>query len=591
MSPTAAAQGRCGGDSRLGAPLAAADSAAYRAVEVPQAQLLMDFIQAAPVLGNQYRDDRVLRTFLERTLPRSVHAATDGDLDELGAHAASAWAEARARMPCEPTLTQWDAWGNRIDRIEPTPVWQRGAAISARYGLVAAGHETQHGVHARVDQFARVYLHHVASEFYTCPLAMSDGAATALKASGNQRLVERALPHLLARDAATLWLSGQWMTETAGGSDVGNTQTIARRGEDGRWRLHGRKWFTSAVIGEMALALARPDGAEEGTGGLALFYLETHDADGRWNGIRIDRLKDKLGTRELPTAEIHLEGTLAEPVGELAHGVRLIAPMLNVTRTWNAVCALATMRRCLALAFDYAHRRQVFGRSLIEQPLHRATLAALQAEFEAAFQLVFFVAELLGRVESGATHVEDRLLLRVLTPLAKLWTGKLAVRIASETCEAFGGAGYIENSGIPQLLRDAQVYSIWEGTTNVLALDLQRALGATGIDSLIRAAETMLAQAGGDRHDVGPVLAQARNWVAARAGDQAALGAGARGLALTLARSFAAALLARHAAWVEHSRGDTRSQIALAIFAGHGLSRLDAPAMDAAAALVDNRDP
>ena len=551
----------------------------------------MDFIQAAPLLGNQFRDDRVLRSYLERALPGAIRAAIEGDLDELGAHADGAWTEARARPPSEPSLTQWDAWGERIDRIESTPVWQRGAALSARYGLVAAGHETTHGEYARIDQFARVYLHHIASEFYTCPLAMSDGAATVLKASGNASLIERAIPHLLSRDAATVWLSGQWMTETVGGSDVGDTQMIARRGDDGRWCLHGRKWFTSAVIGEMALTLARPEGAGEGAGALALFYLETHDANGRWNGIQIDRLKDKLGTCELPTAEIHLDGTLAEPVGELARGVRLIAPMLNITRTWNAVCALATMRRCLALAFDYAQRREVFGRALIEQPLHRMTLASMQAHFEAAFHLTFFIAGLLGKSETGSASRGERALLRVLTPLAKLWTAKLAVGIASETCEAFGGAGYIENTGIPQLLRDAQVYSIWEGTTNVLALDVVRALGADGFDGIVRAADALLVDAGGDEHGVRATLVAARSWLDLHANRRDALEAGARGFAFTLARSFAAATLARHANWATRAHGDPRAHAALRLCAAHGLSRLVDPAMDAVTALVDNRIP
>ena len=173
---------------------------------------------------------------------------------------------------------------------------------------------------------------------------MTDGAATALKASANGALIERALPRLTSRDPAQFWLSGQWMTELMGGSDVGNTGTEARPAGNGRYRLHGRKWFTSAVIGEMALTLARPQGAGEGADALALFYLETHDDEGRWNGIRIDRLKDKLGTRELATAEIQLDGALATPVSGLVRGVRLITPMLNVTRTWNAVGALATRR-------------------------------------------------------------------------------------------------------------------------------------------------------------------------------------------------------------------------------------------------------
>ncbi len=532
------------------------------------------FVQPAPTLANQYHDDRALQEHLARVLPPQVQQAIADDLAALGAHAAEAWMAARANVPQSPQLTQWDAFGRRIDRIDKTPAWRQGAGFAARYGLVAAGHEPAHGVHARTDQFARVYLHHVASEFYTCPLAMSDGAATALSASGNAALAARALPHLLSRDATSLWLSGQWMTETSGGSDVGHTQTVARRDPQGQWRLDGRKWFTSAVVGEMALTLARPEGAAANADALALFYVETRDADGNWNGIRIDRLKDKLGTRELPTAEIHLDGTLAQPVGELAHGVRLIAPMLNVTRTWNAVCALATMRRCLALANAYATVRHAFGRPLAEQPLHRATLKSIGAEFEAAFHFVFHVVALLGRVERGDATDRDKALLRVLTPLAKLWTGRLAVRIASEACEAFGGAGYIENTGMPLLLRDAQVFPIWEGTTNVLSLDVLRALSASGIDMLVDEAGALLAEAGGDPHGVRATLDAARRWHAAASANRDALEAGARGLALTLARAFAAATLARHAAWTAQTRNDASATQSLARFASHGLARL-----------------
>ncbi|HEX6832433.1 MAG TPA: acyl-CoA dehydrogenase family protein, partial [Rudaea sp.] len=430
----------------------------------------MPFTQAAPVLSNQYLDDRVLRSYLRRVLPPGVLHAIEGDLTDLGDHAAAAWMQARSRGPGEPNLIHWNAWGDRIDRIELTPVWQAAQPIAARYGLVAAGHETIHGVSARVHQFALVYLFHCASEFYTCPLAMTDGAATALKAAGNQRLIDRALPHYLSRDPAEFWISGQWMTENTGGSDVSGTETAARE-ENGRWRLYGRKWFTSAINAQTALALARPDGAPAGSDGLALFYLEPQKSDGRWRGIELDRLKDKLGTRELPTAEIHLKGAPAELVGEARNGVRAIAPMLNVTRTWNAVGALATMRRGIALARDYANRRIVFGKPLADHPLHQDTLGGLQAEFEAAFHLTFFVTELLGRVQAGQADEAQQNLLRLLTPLAKLWTGKLAVTIASEVCECFGGAGYLEDSGIPQLLRDAQVWSIWEGTSNVQALD------------------------------------------------------------------------------------------------------------------------
>ncbi|MGH8123402.1 MAG: acyl-CoA dehydrogenase family protein, partial [Rudaea sp.] len=303
------------------------------------------------------------------------------------------------------------------------------------------------------------------------------------------------------------------------------------------------------------------------------FYIETRDAKGRWQNITLDRLKDKLGTRELPTAEIHLDGTPAQLVGEARHGVRMIAPMLNVTRSWNAVCAIATMRRALALARDYAQRRHAFDRALAEQPLHRTTLANLQARFEAAFHLTFYVVELLGLAQTGAASEGQRNQLRLLTPLVKLWTGKLAVTIASEACECLGGAGYLEDTGLPQLLRDAQIYSIWEGTTNVLALDFLRALrGAGGAQTLLDAQAVLQAQVKADAVIACAKSAQERatqfaTRLQALAGDRDALEAHARDLALGFARSFALSLLAHHADWALHRENDARPAAAARRFA------------------------
>ncbi len=394
------------------------------------------------------------------------------------------------------------------------------------------------------------------------------------------------MPHFLSRDAASFWLSGQWMTETIGGSDVGATETIAKQDADGQWRLHGRKWFSSAVVGEAALALARPEGATDGPAALALFYVETMDGRQRRPELVIDRLKDKLGTHELPTAEIHLDGLPAWPLGELAHGVRQVAPMLNITRTWNTVCAVASMARALSLARDYATRRQAFGRPLIEQPLHARTLADMQAEFEGAFALAFEVAHLLGRVEHGTAAAHEAALLRLLTPLAKLWTGKLAVKLCSEALECFGGAGYIEDTGLPQLLRDAQVYALWEGTTNVLSLDSLRALGGGQLTALRTAIGHWLG--GADGRSAGAMLAAldaAETWLDHHAAHRESLEAGARGFALTLARCCAAALLARQAGW-SAQRGDPRPTAALRRFIDHGLDRLVSPEIDDTALLL-----
>jgi len=545
----------------------------------------MAFLQDPPQLPHPFRSDRCLQALLGRALPDERRIALEADLDALGDYAVLAWQRARTSTPRKPLLTSWDAWGNRVDRIELTTAWQEGPALTTRHAILASGHQDH--PHARLEQFARVYLYHLASEFYTCPLAMTDGAATAIKASGNRELIARALPHFLSRDPATFRLSGQWMTENAGGSDVGRSETVARQDDDGQWRLYGRKWFSSAVVGEAALALARPQGAGNGAAALALFYVETMDGTRRKPELLIDRLKDKLGTQELPTAEIHLDGLPAWPLGELGHGVRQVAPMLNVTRSWNAICAVASMARAIGLARDFARRRQAFGRPLIEQPLHAHTLADMQASFEAAFALAFEVAHLLGRVEQGVAAPHEAALLRLLTPLAKLWTGKLAVKICSEALECFGGAGYIEDTGLPQLLRDAQVYAIWEGTTNVLSLDSLRALAGDGLGALRQACAGWLDGDADTRatDSIHRTLDAAARWLDHHHDTRDNLETGARGLAFTLARCAAAALLARQASW-SNRHADPRPAAALRRFASRGLDRLVTPDNDTASLLA-----
>lgn len=543
----------------------------------------MTFVQAAPELGNQYSDDHVLRGALARLLPSGLASSIASDLTELGEHAAQAWQSARQSSARTPQLTQWSTWGARIDRVELTPAWQQGPHMTARYGLLAHGHDAALGRHARTVQFAHVYLYHVASEFFTCPLAMSDGAVSVLQASADGALREHCLTRLLSRDPAQLWIAGQWMTETIGGSDVSRSQTLAHQDAQGQWRLRGRKWFTSAVSGDMALALARV--GEDGP--LALFHVPTRKADGSWNGIQIDRLKNKLGTRELPTAEIHLHDSRATMLGAPGEGVRRIVPMLNITRTWNAVCALATMRRCLALATDHARRREAFGRALIDLPAHTHTLAMMQARFEAAFHLTFLVSTVLGRMQAEDSR-EDTALLRLLTPLAKLWTGKLAVAIASECCEALGGTGYIENSGMPLLLRDAQVYPIWEGTTDVLSLEVLRALSRHGLAPLTGLVDGLLPQLP-EAAVVRATLDSASAWLDRHGADEEHLQAGARGLAVTLAQCVAAAALAEHVGWARQHQNDPRPGIALRLFCAQGLDALSAAQPADLQSLLDPR--
>ncbi|HRC57076.1 MAG TPA: acyl-CoA dehydrogenase family protein, partial [Kofleriaceae bacterium] len=446
----------------------------------------MAFFQEPPRLANPFVEDPILGDFLAREVPASQHDGLVQTLRELGELSVEYYGKSLADRANEPVLTQWDAWGNRVDHIEVSPLWRDAQALAARHGLVATGYDPSLGPAARLHQFAAVTVLGPSLDVYSCPLAMTDGAARTLADSGNRELMDRYLPRLLSRDPLTMWTSGQWMTERTGGSDVSISETVARRDGDG-WRLFGTKWFTSATTSQIALTLARPEGNPEGSRGLALFCVELRDENGRLRGITVNRLKDKLGTRKVPTAELTLDGTPAVPLGALGEGVRAITPMLSVTRTWNAIAAVGLMRRGLSLARDFARRRRAFGALLIDKPLHADTLASLEAEYAGALLLSFRAVQLLGLAEHGALSPEEAHLARALTPIAKLTSGKQAVAVTSEAIECCGGAGYVEDTGLPRVLADAQVLPIWEGTTNVLSVDTLRALGKGGALDAVRA--------------------------------------------------------------------------------------------------------
>lgn len=555
------------------------------------------FNQEPPELGNQYEDDRVLRSFLRRALPVDVLHGVEPALSEMGRLAGGELYRMQLddRLN-EPVLTQWDAWGERVDRIEVSPLWKVAERLAAEHGLISTAYERAHGRFSRTHQAALAYLFTPSTDIYSCPLAMTDGAAQTILRSGNHELIERIVPHLTTREPEEFWTSGQWMTESTGGSDVGLSETVARRDEKGTWRLYGRKWFTSATTSQVAVTLARPEGNASGGQGLALFLVETLDERGRLRNILINRLKDKLGTRKVPTAELMLDGTPAELVMGTTDGVRNIMPMLNITRLWNGISACALMRRGLALARSYARKRFAFGSYLSEKPLHVDTLAGMQAEMEAAFHLAFFIAELVGRDEAREIDEEQRELLRFLTPVMKLLTARQAVSVASEVLEAFGGAGYVEDTGLPVLLRDAQVLSIWEGTTNVLSLDALRALtgrdGVLGVlkGEIVRCLENVRdAKLAIVRHTCREAIEHAEDWLtSASTAGQPLIEAGARRFALTVGRAFSLALLAQHAQWSLDEEKDARAMAAARRFAHAGVDLIKSVESDDARVLMED---
>jgi acyl-CoA dehydrogenase len=542
----------------------------------------MAFFQEPPQLGNQYDDDPMLPTWIARHVP-----AVAGELRSLGDLTVSLYGKQLADRLNDPILTQWDAWGHRIDRIDVSPLWVEAQVLAAKHGMVAAGYEKAHGAHARTHQFAIVHVLGPSLDVYSCPLAMTDGAARTLLGSGNQALIDKYVPFLTSRDPQTMWTSGQWMTERTGGSDVSQSETIAKRDGD-QWRLYGTKWFTSATTSQMALTLARPEGNPDGSRGLAMFLVELRDEHGRLRDIQVNRLKDKLGTRKVPTAELTLAGTPAMLVGAPSDGVRQITPMLSVTRTWNAVSAVSGMRRALALASDYARRRKVFGALLVDKPLHADTIAGLEAEYAGAFCLAFRAVSLLGALENGGPNAsdQDERLARALVPIAKLTTGKQAVAIASEAMECCGGAGYIEDTGLPSLLRDAQVLPIWEGTTNVLSLDTLRALGKGGALEAVNAeieANVSSAKDPGLTNAGEVARAAARHaiaWVSEAMTQPDRLEAGARRFAMTLGRSLELALLVGHAQWCLDNGHGPRTAAAARRFAKSAVDLVDDMSVD-----------
>src|SRR5256714_4485085 len=538
---------------------------------------MSEFFQDPPKLGNQYDDDALLRGYLRWRLPPKILGEIEPELHRLGDRVVTdilALGEAAEAEP--PSHVPYDAWGVRVDRILTSDAWRALDRVSAEEGIVATGYERAHGAHSRIDQFARLYLFAPSSALYSCPLAMTEGAGRFLELTGDSG-TKSVFAHLTSRDPNQFWTSGQWMTERTGGSDVGSTSTVARCGQGLAYRLYGVKWFTSATTSQVAMTLARIEGAPARGSGLSVFLVTLRDRDGTLRNIRVERLKDKLGTRALPTAELTLEGTPARLVGGAGDGIRKIATLLNITRVYNAVAAVAGMRRAIALATDYARRRTAFGKPLIEHPLHVETLADIMLQFRAGFLLAFRAVELLGKEECGEASETDLKLLRLLIPIAKLYTAKQAVAVAREALEAFGGAGHVEDTGISGLLRDAPVLPIWEGTTNVLSLDTLRAIHR--VDALNEWIKALRRRLGAiEVTDLRPSAQRVTSAVErvaqyakkAMTADDPSEQAGARSLSYAIARTEAATLLLEHASEMP----DRSTVLAAQRWCGRELTRL-----------------
>ena len=525
---------------------------------------MSEFFQEPPRLGNTYRGNRWLKAYLRYKLPADVFKSVDEDLDRFGEECAGRFLNlARTAEREKPQLVQYDPWGKRVDEVRVSGAWVELQNIAAREGLIAIGYKRAQSEYSRVYQFSKLFLFHPSSAFFTCPLAMADGAAKVMELYGIEDVHRQAFAHLTSIKPEEFWTSGQWMTERAGGSDVSFTETQVRY-DNGRARLYGTKWFSSATTSQMALALGRCPDSPAGSKGLTLFLVHTYTKPGELNNIKVLRLKDKLGTWALPTAELSLEGAWATQVGARDQGVKTVASMLNITRLYNSVCSIGQATRALDMLRDYSSRRMTFGQKLEDHVLHYATFADEELKNLAGFLLTFELAHLLGKEECKTASAGEGEILRLMTPVCKLFTAKSAIQTSSEVIEGFGGAGYIEDTGIPVHLRDSQVFPIWEGATNVLSLDLLRVIQkGQGLQALKEDVMARLgrlrkfeAQARALQTALGEFEKQLQLWMAAPPVSQ--LGS-ARTLAFFLGRMYAHALLL---SWAERESGDNQKTLA-----------------------------
>jgi putative acyl-CoA dehydrogenase len=373
-----------------------------------------------------------------------------------------------------PSLRSYDRYGHRLDEIDFHPAWHELLAIALKAGLHSSPWaEPKPGAH--VARAAGTYmLNQIESGVY-CPLAMTYGSVPTLR--HQPEIAAEWLPRIFARDYdrrfkpardKTSALIGMGLTENQGGSDLRTNTTRAEPAGDGSFRLTGHKWFLSAPMCDAFLVLA------QSAKGLSCFLLPRWTPDGERNALHISRLKDKLGNRSNASGEVEFAGAYAQLIGEDGRGIPTVIEMGNYTRLDCAIGSSSLMRQAVAQAIHHARHRTAFQKRLIDQPLMGNVLADLALESEAATVLTMRLARAYD--ESDETSIVFR---RVLTPAAKFWICKRAPSVTLEAMEVLGGSGYIEESILPRLYREAPVNSIWEGAGNIMCLDVLRALERT----------------------------------------------------------------------------------------------------------------
>ena len=538
---------------------------------------------------NFYAIDRQFQDLLRLYMEPGLRAQMTPHFERLGELAGGRLDElAMIADKHSPVLQPRDRFGRDEDWIDYHPAYREMEKIAyEEFGLHAMSHRA--GVLGLAEpahplvKYAFTYLF-VQGEFgLMCPVSMSDTSNFTMKTHASPELKGLLMDRLLSQDPALMMKGAQLMTEKAGGSDVGALETEAERigvGADGieRWKIYGQKWFCSHADADLALILARPRGAAAGTRGLAMFALPRRLEDGSRNSYRIVRLKDKLGTRSMASGEIVLDGATAYLVGDVNHGFKQMMSQVNLSRLSHGVRAAAMMRRCLNEALAAARGRRAFGKPTSEYPLLRRQLMKIMLPTEQALSMYAFSADAMGRADKGDKDAAN--LLRILTPVYKFRACRDNIPVASAALEVRGGIGYIEEWVTARLVRDAQIGTIWEGTSNINALDVvQRAVGKSGGHKTLSAAlkakyEPSGALPGQYKGLLGATLDRVERFVEAVATDpkqekRSRLAAGA------LYHATTAALLAWEGATLGAQGGDARRLLLSRLVIEHRLAPQD----------------
>ncbi len=440
-------------------------------------------------------DEPHVRALNRRTLDAGRLARLEERAAAFGAAVAGIGELVRRTDARRPELDSWDGAGNRVERVVFDAAYHETGRVVWRSGVVADTAEPGRSF----EQATLLYLlSHEGEMGHGCPVTCTVGLIRSLRRRATPEVVNRFLPALASADYDAADRGAQFLTEVQGGSDVGANVAAAAPAGDGTWRISGEKWFCSVADADQFLVTARPEGARPGTAGLGCFLVPRH-VDGAINGFRIRRLKDKLGTRAMASAEIDFEGAVAWPIGPIDEGFKTaVSAMLNSSRWLNAVGNTGILARAYAEASSYARHRQAFGVRIGEFPAVRAILARMKLEWLAALHSTWLLTGLDEAVDTGAAADDAVAIHRFLVNANKYLVSTACTRAVHDAIELLGGNGAIESfSVLPRLLRDSVVYEQWEGTHNVLAAQVRRDLGRLGLaGAVLDMAMTMVKSTG-----------------------------------------------------------------------------------------------